>query len=421
MLAASLSPLNRLMIALCRRDAVATITPTELALVADSTEWDALLAAADAHRIDGVVLNALERLARESVPAGRIVTQARLAPLRLLRRQAIGWDLEQSRVLAWLEKHGLTAVVLKGGALRHTAYEQSAERRVSDLDLLFDRSAIASAQSALDALGYGDPNSAAANALYVEHHFHLQMEHPGGFKLELHWGLTPPGPHSQIDASLVRREALRAGRAGREFLAPRSEHMVLHLASQNTEDSFSRLGRIVDVDRVIARSQDTFDWQHLLSVATTGHLQNALGVTLRLASVLFDTPVPAGFVERLEIPWFVRANIAAMRPVEWIAEGRGGKYASVRILMKAWLETAPGARRDIALKQMGVRRDPLRLIHAEIAEVQRAPRTRLRNLIPGPLKVAGFQLVVWLRALTLLAGSQSRLQMRFWDFDRSNT
>jgi hypothetical protein len=241
------------------------------------------------------------------------------------------------------------------------------------------------------------------------------MEHAGGFKVELHWGLTPPGPHSQIDATLVYRSATPVTRRGRAVLAPRPEHMVLHLASQSTEDSFSRLGRIVDVDRIIARSQSTFDWDHLRSVAIAGHLQNVLGVTLRLASLLFDTPVPTGFVDRLGISWLARVNLAAMRPAEWITELRAQQFASVRTLMKVWLETAPGATRDIILKQLGVRPDPLRMIHAEISHDEQARPRRPQNLVPGPFKVAGYQLLVWVRALALLGGRQSRAAMHFWD------
>ena len=411
---ATLSPVHQLLITLCRRDAETCVTDSELGLLSDHAHWNALTFAAHSHRVDGVVLTTLERIVRKSPGTCGRLPGDWAEPLKLLRRQGLGWDLEQRRVLAWLAKHGSSPVVLKGSALRHSVYRESAERPVSDLDLLFPADGIPAARRILEELGYRDPNSAEANALYAEHHFHTQMEHLGGFKLELHWALTLPGPHSQIDAAAVLREARPVPQPGGSFLAPRPEHMVLHLASQSTEDSVSRLGRIVDADRVIACAAGSFDWDLLQREATEGHLQNVLGVTLRLAEQLFGTPVPARFTDRLHVSPIARANLAALRPVVWIMEQRALRFGAVRTLMKAWLETAPGARLDITLKVLRLRRDPLKLLHDAVVWDYDAPRSQPWNWIPAWIKLVAYQVVVWGRVLANVARASRAEEMDFW-------
>src|SRR5690606_33195806 len=154
-------------------------------------------------RVDGLVLTTLADI--ENAAGGGMIPPALRQALALLRRRTLGWDLEQRRVLAWLEKHGVSPVVLKGSALRYEVYAEPAQRPVVDLDILCAPDALAPARTALEALGYHDPNPPAVNAIYAAHHFHTQMVHPGGFAVEIHWALTPPGPQAQIDAAAVLR------------------------------------------------------------------------------------------------------------------------------------------------------------------------------------------------------------------------
>jgi hypothetical protein len=325
----------------------------------------------------------------------------------------VGWDLEQARVLAWLEKHVVSPVVLKGCALRHTVYSEPALRPVADLDLLFPRDTINAARDALGSLGYLDPNSELANELYVEHHFHTQLRHPGGFAIELHWGLTLPGPGPRIDPDVVREGARSVSGVGRPFLAPRPEHMVLHLASQSIEGSFERLGRLVDVDRVTAGAGESFDWELLGSEATRGRLENAVGVMLRVVERLFDTPVPPRFVERLGIPRLSRWNLAALAPMRWTQDRRMSRYAAARVVMRVWLESTVAARIDVLLKACGLRTDPLRLLHEAVVGGESPADARVWHRVPSFLKIGAYQVAVWMRSGAGLVSGATR-RNPFW-------
>ena len=77
---------------------------------------------------------------------------------------------------------------------------------------------------------------------------------------------------------------------------PSPEDMVLHLASQEVEDWFSTIRRLVDIDRVV-RSEAAFDWSYLRSAAAQARMSQLLGFTLQLTRRLLSTPMPDGFVQ----------------------------------------------------------------------------------------------------------------------------
>jgi hypothetical protein len=410
------NPLHRLLVALCRRDAESNISDADYRQITQPAMSSELLMTAQLHRVHGLILTVLERVARRPSLATTSLPAAWRAPLQLLRRQAVGWDMEQGRVLARLDKRGVAAVVLKGGALRSTVYAESSQRPVADLDLLFTPDAIAAARASLEELGYHDPSSALQNDIYARYHFHFRMQHAAGFTVELHWALSPPGPHAQIDAAKVMHGAHAVAGTGRPFLAPRAEHMVLHLSSQCIEDAFGLLGRIVDIDRVIANANDAFEWEEIRVAAVRGHLQGVVGVALRLAELLFDTPVPAGFLDTLEIPPLTRANLAALRPVSWILERRGQRFIAAGLTMEAWLLGAPGGRRDMALKLLRIRPDPMRSLrlNPDSDDDTIHSAQELRRWIPPVLKVAGYQAFVWCSAIGGLFTARARDELRFW-------
>lgn len=402
--------LPRLLVALCRRDALERVEPRDLDLLRPDGGWAAFLELAGEHRLAGLALCQLDRLSQRSKEMAAVATGPRLESLRLLRRQALGWDLEQARVLAWLRKHDVEPVVLKGCALRHGYYRESAERPVSDLDLLFDAEHLDAARVHLAELGYLDPNSEATNALYRRDHFHLQMEHPGGFAIELHWALTPPGPRGRIDPSAVLDGAVRIESATLPFRATSPEHMVLHLASQSAEGSLSHLGKIVDIDRIVAAAGEDFDWGALAESARQGHLENAVAVTTAMAAQLFGTPLPPDFEGALGVSRWSRRNLRTLDPIRWTFDRTALRFVAAGVVMRFWLESSAGARVDVVLQACGLRRNPMTLLDRG-REGEPDPG-RLRMRVPTFVKIASFQIGAWLG----VAAPRQRGELpRLWD------
>jgi hypothetical protein len=85
------------------------------------------------------------------------------------------------------------------------------------------------------------------------------------------------------------------------------------MAHENLRDSFSRLGRIVDLDRILARTPE-IDWDYTVSQARTGGLQALLSLSLELSRDLLTTRVPEQVLASLRPRAATRLHLALMRP-----------------------------------------------------------------------------------------------------------
>lgn len=324
--------------------------------------------------------------------------------LKLLRRQAAMWDLERDQVLARLAQAGVPALLLKGAALRFTAYRDTAERSFGDIDILVPKESLAASVAALAEGGYSADSEERVN-LYLEHHHHLILKKSQGFVVEVHWALEPATSPFGLDPAAFLRDARTATTPGGTSVpVPSPEHMVLHLAHQNLEDGFSSLRRLVDVDRVLFTATD-FDWARLASEARRMRVQAILALTLRLSEVMLGTTVPAGFIRGLGLSGAARTHLALLDPVGLVMEQRGTRRA-VRQLLRLWCLPSLGTRLR-TLKLMGTgERDQLWIA---LTPVRGGIDTRIASLV----KLAAYQVVLYPVGLFgLRAGARSR--RRFW-------
>jgi hypothetical protein len=170
------------------------------------------------------------------------------------------------------------------------------------------------------------------------------------------------------------------------------------MAHENLRDSFSRLVRLVDVDRLVA-STPGLDWDEVVRGARSGGLLALLGLSLDLASELLGTPVPAEVRRALRGDRLGRAHLALLRPADGLLHRRLGAAGPSAALV-LWL--APGWRsRGALLRRLAAGTD-----YAEqwIYDFSRAngppgPAERLRAGVAGTLRLAATEgLLAW-RAL----------------------
>lgn len=295
---------------------------------------------AERHGVSGLVLSTLDRaglLAEKDYPA-----------LRLLRRQAAIWDLERDFVLGCLSARGIPVVLLKGAALRLSAYRDPVERAFVDLDLLVPDADVDAAIGALVEAGYRS-QADWRTKLYREHHHHIALQKDMGFMVEVHWALEPKRSPFQLDPTAFRNAAIsqRAGN-GEAIQVPRPEHHVLHLATQNLEDGYCRLSRIVDVDRVIAHAGPRFDWDLLATEAVRMRVHPAVALSLRLAEVLLQTRLDLAVYRALRVPRSCRLHLGLLDPVSHLIEQRVLRRASLERLIFLWsIPDAPLRRQAI--------------------------------------------------------------------------
>lgn len=363
---------------------------------------EALVAHAQQLSVLGLILVELARSGRiEELKSVSGVDGA--GNLRLLRRQAAMWDLERDAVVGRLSQAGVPAVVLKGAALRLTAYHDAAERTFGDIDVLVPSMLLEQAVGALVEAGY-ERESEDRNRKYLEHHHHLILKKPEGFVVEVHWALMPAKSPFGLDPAAFLRDARTITTAsGIPVSVPSQEHMVLHLSQQNLEDGFSQLRRLVDVDRVIASAAD-FDWAKLRSESMRMRVQAIVALTLRLCELLLGTPVPEGFLSSLGISAAARMHLALLDPLGLVLERRGQRRA-VQDLLLLWCLPDRATRLRI-LKEMGTG-GPVLLLAPEW--IRPGPRV----IAAAMVKLAAYQAILYpMRALGL--SSRSRRARGFW-------
>ncbi|MGE5927020.1 MAG: nucleotidyltransferase family protein [Gemmatimonadota bacterium] len=359
-----------LTLALCRRDAGAP-DPALTRPLARAADRGAFHAYAMRQGVLGLVLSAFRARAADAFEPP--VAQAILAPLRTLAQQARLWDMERDRVLALLAREGLAPVLLKGAALRLTTYRHAVERPVGDLDLLVPADDMEAVVDRLVGAGYRMPDSQAVIDGFREHHFHLPMHHPNGFEAELHWALTPEVSTHRLDERAFIARAVTVESGGIAARVPCVEHMILHLSSQNTEDHFSKLRRMVDLDRLVAAH--AVDWDSVVRDAAHGGLAAPVALSLQLAHHLLGTPLPEDLTQRLGVGRAARVSLALLEPVSGIAHGRGPRRGVGKFLQEVWLAT--GAARTQHLRRlMAGQEEPLEWLWQGGEAPEGTPRRR---------------------------------------------
>ena len=338
----AMTPATEALLLLVRHDAGSRPDERLRSLLAGEETRTALQSLAASHGVLGTVLGGLHTASLHD-PVLASHSRTLLGQLPLIRTQAAMWDLQRDRLLRLLDTSGLRPVTLKGAALRISAYADSAHRSFGDVDLLLPASDIDHAASSLVAAGY-DLGDREVVARYRRDHFHYRLTNPSGFQVELHWALLPPGAAMDLSPERILGRSLTVERSGEPAIRiPSAEDMVLHLASQETEDWFSTIRRLVDIDRVV-RAEAGFDWEYLQSAAIECNMGPVLGFALQLARRLLSTPIPAGSIRKLGLSRSARFHLELLDPVQAVLTGYSRRRATAPRYLAVWLSPDRAAR-----------------------------------------------------------------------------
>jgi len=381
----------------------------DLSALAGAEFCTAFHSLATRHGVLGLVLTRLATLPGFAVlDVG--VQRRILAPLKILRQQAFLLDMERDRVIGLLMRDGIRPLVLKGAALRGYAYRDPVERQVGDLDLLLAPDQVDAATATLQGAGYRLPESATVISGFRQHHFHLPLSHPGGFDVELHWALDPPHEMFSLDPAGFLARGVTVSRPEGELVMPSPTDTLLHMASQNTEDCFSKLRRLVDVDRIVARGE--VDWEHLREEARRSGLEVVLGLTLALCGRLLDTPAPPGFIESLGISPTARRHLALLQPESWLTQAAGPRHHLGTLALALW-STSRGHRRDYVRRVVRGDLDPLAWLWQGKERPERLPRGPVAGAALA-VRLAAYHLYLWGAAPVRMATPSGRASMGIW-------
>jgi len=407
-----------LLLSLVRRDAPVRVSADRLAKLADPGYRSAFHAVASGHGVIGLALTALRRCER-FLTLDRGTRDEILAPLRPFAFQTALWDAERDRLLEVLRGHRLVPLVLKGGALRLTVYSEAAERLSGDLDLLVPAHRVRDGLEALARAGYVDHWTDEARREHLRRGYHLELSHENGFKVELHWDLAPRGEGFCFDsAAFLNRSFMHEREGAASVRVPAPEHMVLHLAAQNREDSFSRLKRLVDIDRVVAAtvaSGNGMDWDYVVRQARHGGLQTVVGLALQLSRRLLDTPVPSDAVRDLELRRIARFHVSLLRPEAYVLTQQAFRSSVARRALHFWLMPGWRSRARWARRLVGGSTNPMAHVYSERRGVVINQTLWARSVRSWKLlKVGAYHLILYAAALRAVVADPSGGRLDFW-------
>jgi Uncharacterised nucleotidyltransferase len=404
-----LAPHEQLLVRLARRTGV---DPAPLedyrAVLEDPSARARLVRLAKQQKVHGLALSALVGSPLIATLSADVVREI-MAGLGHLHRQAALWDMELDRLLSRLHAEGLRPVILKGGALRETVYQRPAQRSMGDLDLLLPPGQLEPAKAVLERLGYRTTATDEAVEAYRMHHFHLVLAHPKGFVVEIHWALSRAGGGFHLDERAFLGRTLERPRAGGGTLrVPSAEDMILHMASQNHEDAFGRLQRLVDLDRIVASAPD-LDWAYLCEASKKGDLQALVALSLRLCQLLLGTRLPSGFVEDLTLSRLCRLNLMWLRPVEWVTSEPAQRRAVAADALLLWTTVGWRGRLHYCLVKAWPQVDPLSWMWRGEGKDQLKP-----GWIWPLVKLAVYQIWICARGLLGILTPSGRRHSQFW-------
>lgn len=267
-------------------------------------EWSALIAGAPGALHPWLSYCVERRFAPGQVPA--TVTDAlaqarRGAAVGHLRRQAL-----VRRLLPALGAAGVTAVMLKGGALAHLSYPDPSLRAMDDLDLWVAPADLDRAVQAATAVGVGytrrhrdrgkaekDPEQAPTRVLESPEY---------GLVVEVHGVLASLECLSAqwLARAWSRRERRMLGDMQAWVMHPQDmlTHLAIHCSRHHHFDSGLR--PLLDIALWLRSDGAAIDWPLLLREWEQEHVAVWALLPIQLASELLGAPVPAEVARRIE-------------------------------------------------------------------------------------------------------------------------
>jgi hypothetical protein len=273
-------------------------------------DWEQVGAFACRHRVSALVLEAVE-LANVRPPLH--VIQTLLADATTEHARSMLHEHELTRIVTACRVRGVDVMLLKGAALALCEYRKPHHRPYHDLDIAVRDGRYGDAAAALASLGYHElpyAHGAAPHRIFEST--------PGHVLVELHLDALQLGVEPVCESARWQRAVPLKQVPGAYTLRP-EDHLVL-LAVHAHKHGFGRLVWLKDIDLLVRHAGASLDWDLVNSVARAEGVIGCLWLSLRFASSLLRTPLPAGTLAALKPRLVTRALYEVAWPMERIAK-----------------------------------------------------------------------------------------------------
>jgi hypothetical protein len=223
-------------------------------------------------------------------------------------------------ILDALRREHIPVILLKGMALASEIYNNAALRPMVDLDLLVRREHLGAVRRILHDLGYRlSPNPAGHPEQFDEMYggeleFYV-CDGQGGMAVDLHVHLFAIEWYRRAtrlgDVDKLWAEARPLPAFGENVwqLSPEDTLIALCVHMAVPEGFWGTIRRLLDIDWLVRRSAPPLDWDRLIARTRDFRVRMPVLICLELSERVFDTPVPAAEVSRLDVPNWRRSLV----------------------------------------------------------------------------------------------------------------
>ena len=257
------------------------------AAIRGNQDWPALVDAARAHGMLGVIGWMLERHGI-SVPPD---VAHEIDRYRAVARVWHGHQVQVlEAVLACLQPHAIRAAPLKGPWLAMRYYGDPADRQAVDLDVLVSPADLDASVNALVAEGWEVAQGPAASYAR-QHHHHLQLTRSGAPPLELHFRARAGFGTVFEAAPLLDRASETRTPGGHRVYTLGAEDELIYLAVHAAAHGFERLLWLFDL-KLLRRAHPSLDWRLVADRAADMGAKAPVAFACRLMQERLRMPAP---------------------------------------------------------------------------------------------------------------------------------
>jgi hypothetical protein len=329
---------------------VAVLRQPESARAGDEAGWSQLLATARQANL----LGALAARLQAAGVAAPVRAQRHLAgALQLAGRQRLSVQWEAHQLQAALGGLGVPVVLLKGAAYvmapqppQHGPLGEG--RMFGDIDVLVPRQALAEVEAALMLAGWVSANTDAYDQRYYRQWMHeippMQHIHRGTV-IDVHHTILPLTARNAPDpAKIIARATPVPGLPALRVPAPEDlvVHSITHLVHEG--ELHNGLRDLHDIHSMLLRfGAEPGFWPRLEACGAGNDLAGPLLLGLQLVQGVFQTPVPADLLRRLQAAaaprwrrgWLAGTYARALRPEHDEAAGTAEAAARLAIYVRS--------------------------------------------------------------------------------------
>lgn len=328
---------------------VAVLRNLQSARALDAAGWSSLVATARACNLIGALAARLQGLAGEArVPVPPAAMHHLDGALQLAARQRLSVQWEAQQVQAALGGLDVPVVLLKGAAYVMSAQGLGHGRMFGDIDVLVPRDALDAVEGALMLNGWVSAKSDDYDQRYYRQWMHEipPMTHiRRGTVIDVHHSILPLTARNAPDpAQIIGRAAPVPGLPALRVPAPEDLliHSVTHLVHEG--ELHNGLRDLHDIDGMAREfGRDPAFWTRLVDNAAGNDLAGPLLLGLRLACAVFNSPVPASALARLQAAaaprwrrgWLPAVYGQALRPPTRAEAGALARLARTAVYVRS--------------------------------------------------------------------------------------